>query len=62
MPRIDGRLEKLEVQARSESEVVIFAMPSESVEGCIRRHGRDPNDASVTYTLVRWTVDSDAKL
>ena len=62
MPRTDARLEKLEAQACSDSEVVIFATPSESVEDCIRRHGRDPADISVRYTVVRWACESDARL
>ena len=62
MPRIDARLEKLEAQTRSESEVVVFAMPTESVSDCIRRHGHDPDDASVRYTVVRWVSESDARL
>jgi len=62
MPRIDARLEKLEAQARSESEVTVFAMPTESVEDCIRRHGHDPDDASVRYAVVRWSCESDARL
>jgi len=62
MPRIDARLEKLEAQARSESEVVVFAMPSESLEDCIRRHGHDPEDVSLRYTVVRWACESDARL
>jgi hypothetical protein len=37
-------------------------MPNESVAGCIRRHGRDPVDASVRYTVVRWACESDARL
>ena len=62
MPRIDARLEKLEAQTRSESEVVVFAMPSESVEDCIRRHGHDPEDVSLRHTVVRWACESDARL
>lgn len=62
MPRIDVRLEKLEVQTRSNSEIVVFAMPSESVEDCLRRHGRDPDDVSARYTVVRWASESDARL
>jgi hypothetical protein len=62
MPRLDVRLEKLEAQACSYSLVVVFAMPNESVAGCIRRHGHDPDDGSVRYTLVRWASESDARL
>ena len=62
MPRIDARVDKLEAQACSDSEVVIFAMPNESVAGCMRRHGRDPDDHSVRYTVVRWASESDARL
>lgn len=62
MPRIDARLEKLEVQARSNSEVVEFAMPSQSDDDCIERHGRDPEDRSVRYTVARWASESDARL
>ena len=62
MPRIDARVEKLEAQARQGDEVMVFALPSESVEDCIRRHGRDPDDSSVRYTVVRWASESDARL
>ena len=62
MPRIDSRGEKLEAQAREGREVVVFAMPTESVSDCIRRHGHDPDDASVRYAVVRWAVESDARL
>ena len=62
MPRIDSRLEKLEAQAREGSEVMVFAMPTESEADCIRRHGHDPDDASVRYTVVRWACESDARL
>jgi hypothetical protein len=62
MPRIDARVEKLETQARSESEVTVFAMPTESVGDCIRRHGHDPDDNSVRYTVVRWACESDTRL
>ena len=62
MPRIDARLEKLEAQACSDSEVVVFAMPSESVEDCIRRLGLDPDDSTVRYMVVRWASESDARL
>ena len=62
MPRIDARLEKLETQARSDSEVVVFAMPEETMADCIRRHGHDPDDSSVRYTVVRWVSESDARL
>jgi hypothetical protein len=61
-PRIDARLEKLETQAHSDSEVVVFAMPDETVADCVRRHGRDPDDGSVRYTVVRWACESDARL
>ena len=62
MPRIGGRLEKLEAQARSDTRIVVFAMPRESDEDSIRRHGRDPEDGSVRYTVLRWASESDAKL
>lgn len=62
MPRIDARLGKLETQMGEGSEVVVFAMPSETVADCIRRHGRDPDDSSVRYTVVRWASASDARL
>ena len=62
MPRIDARLEKREAQARSDTRIVVFAMPSESVEDCLRRHGRDPDDVSARYTVVRWASESDARL
>lgn len=62
MGRIDLRLVKLETQVRSEDQVVVFAMPEEAVADCIRRHGRDPEDASVRYTVVRWACESDARL
>jgi hypothetical protein len=60
--RIDTQLAKLEAQAHSDSEVVVFAMPNESVEDCPRRHGHDPDDNSVRYTVVRWACESDARL
>jgi hypothetical protein len=62
MGRHDARLAKLEAQAREGSEVVVFAMPTESESNCIRRHGHNPDDASVRYTVVRWAVESDARL
>lgn len=62
MPRIDARLEKREAQARSDTRIVVFAMPSGSDEDCIRRQGRDLDDASVRYTVVRWASESDARL
>jgi hypothetical protein len=62
MPGIDARLEKLEAQARPDSEGVVFATPTESVEDCVRRHGHDPDDVTVHYTVVRWACESDARL
>lgn len=44
------------------NEVMVFAMPSESVGDCIRRHGHDPDDVTVRITVVRWACESDARL
>jgi uncharacterized protein YheU (UPF0270 family) len=61
MGRIDTRVDKLEAQTRQGDEVMVFAMPSESVEDCVRRHGRDPGDASVRRTVVRRACERDAR-
>lgn len=55
-----GRLEAQTVLRSSRFVIRVIAEHGESSQGCIRRHGHDPDDPGKNY-IVRYIIDPEPR-